>query len=121
MLLLSSVTTARRRPALPAGVMHRAVDIWSEGTRMTGDLYWPAAAGDQRLPAIVMRHGWGGKKAGLVRNAVTFAADGFVVFAFDYRGCPRSRSVEQRRCQSASPWLLRKNSAPPPALVESPR
>ena len=53
---------------------------------MAGDLYWPATAGDQRLPAIVMRHGWGGKKAGLVRNAVTFAADGFVVFAFDYRG-----------------------------------
>ena len=41
---------------------------------------------DGRLPAIVMSHGWGGTKAGLVRNAVRFAADGFVALAFDHRG-----------------------------------
>ena len=70
---------------LPESVAHRAVDIWSEGTRMAGDLYWPrGATGD--LPAIVMSHGWGGTKAGLVRNAAIFAADGFAVLAFDYRG-----------------------------------
>ena len=70
---------------LPAGVAQRAVDIWSEGTRMAGDLYWPdGATGD--LPAIVMSHGWGGTKASLVRNAAIFAADGFIVLAFDYRG-----------------------------------
>ena len=70
---------------LPEGVERRAVDIWSEGTRMAADLYWPRdAAGD--LPAIVMSHGWGGTKASLVRNAAIFAADGFVVLAFDYRG-----------------------------------
>ena len=33
-----------------------------------------------------MSHGWGGTKAGLRRNAAIFAADGFVVLAFDYRG-----------------------------------
>ncbi len=85
-LLLSSATGAQRRPALPDGVLQRAVDIWSEGTRMAGDLYRPADGGDRPLPAIVMSHGWGGTKAGLVRNAATFAADGFVVLAFDYRG-----------------------------------
>ena len=70
---------------LPEGVERRAVDIWSEGTRMAGDLYWPrGATGD--LPAIVMSHGWGGTKASLVRNAAIFAADGFAVLAFDYRG-----------------------------------
>ncbi|MCY3842473.1 MAG: acetylxylan esterase [Acidobacteria bacterium] len=70
---------------LPEGVERRAVDVWSEGTRMAADLYWPRdAAGD--LPAIVMSHGWGGTKASLVRNAAIFAADGFVVLAFDYRG-----------------------------------
>ena len=70
---------------LPEGVERRAVDIWSEGTRMAADLYWPRdATGD--LPAIVMSHGWGGTKASLVRNAAIFAADGFVVLAFDYRG-----------------------------------
>ena len=76
---------AQQRFELPEGVAHRAVDIWSEGTRMAGDLYWPrGATGD--LPAIVMSHGWGGTKASLVRNAAIFAADGFLVLAFDYRG-----------------------------------
>ena len=85
-LLQPSAIDAQGRPELPEDVTHRAVDIWSEGTRMAGDLYRPADAGDGPLPAIVMSHGWGGTKAGLVRNAVRFAADGFVVLAFDYRG-----------------------------------
>ena len=33
-----------------------------------------------------MSHGWGETKAGLVRNAVTFDTNGYVVLAFDYRG-----------------------------------
>lgn len=86
LLTLPSAADAQRRPALPDGVLHKAVDIWSEGTRMAGDLYQPAGAGDARLPAIIMSHGWGGTKAGLSRNAMRFAADGFVVLAFDYRG-----------------------------------
>ena len=86
LLLLPSATAAQRPPMLPDGVLHKTVDIWSEGTRMAGDLYRPAETGDQPLPAIVMSHGWGGTKAGLVRNAIRFAADGFVVLAFDYRG-----------------------------------
>ncbi|MYD87473.1 MAG: hypothetical protein F4Y14_15605, partial [Acidobacteria bacterium] len=86
LLILPSATAAQGRPALPDGVLHEAVDIWSEGTRMAGDLYRPAEAGDARLPAIIMSHGWGGTKAGLARNAMRFAADGFVVLAFDYRG-----------------------------------
>ena len=85
LLLLPSAATAQG-PALPDGVLHGAVDIWSEGTRMAGDLYRPARADDERLPAIIMSHGWGGTKAGLARNAIRFAADGFVVLAFDYRG-----------------------------------
>ncbi len=86
LLVLPSAATAQRRPALPDGVSHSAVDIWSEGTRMAGDLYRPAGANDEPLPAIIMSHGWGGTKAGLARNAIRFAADGFVVLAFDYRG-----------------------------------
>ena len=84
-LLLPSVAIAQR-PRVPDGVSHRAVDIWSEETRMAGDLYRPDDDGGQPLPAIVMSHGWDGTKAGLVRNAERFAADGFVVLAFDYRG-----------------------------------
>lgn len=75
-----------QRPRVPDGVSHRAVDIWSEGTRMAGDLYRPDDGDTRPRPAIVMSHGWGGTKAGLVRNAVKFAAAGFVVLAFDYRG-----------------------------------
>lgn len=86
LLVLPSAAGAQSRPALPDGVSHSAVDIWSEGTRMAGDLYRPAQADNQRLPAIIMSHGWGGTKAGLARNAIRFAADGFVVLAFDYRG-----------------------------------
>ena len=86
LLTLPSAADAQRRPGLPDGVLHGPVDIWSEGTRMAGDLYRPADAGDARLPAIIMSHGWGGTKAGLSRNAMRFAADGFVVLAFDYRG-----------------------------------
>ena len=85
-LLILSSAAAAQGPVLPDGVVQSPVDIWSEGTRMAGDLYRPARADDQRLPAIIMSHGWGGTKAGLARNAIRFAADGFVVLAFDYRG-----------------------------------
>ncbi len=81
-----TVVDAQREFQLPDTVAHRAVDIWSEGTRMAGDLYWPKGARRGELPTIVMSHGWGGTKASLVRNAATFSADGFMVLAFDYRG-----------------------------------
>ena len=85
LLVLPSAADAQRRPALPDGVLHRTVDIWSKGTRMAGDLYRPART-DDRLPAIIMSHGWGGTKAGLTRNAMRLAAGGYVVLAFDYCG-----------------------------------
>lgn len=79
--------SAQQTFKLPDTVTSRKVIIWSEGTRMAGDLYSPARrAATDRLPAIVMSHGWGGTKSGLVRNAAAFAADGFIVLAFDYRG-----------------------------------
>jgi poly(3-hydroxybutyrate) depolymerase len=60
LLLLPPVAAAQQGPAVPDGVRHRAVDIWSEGTRMAGDLYRPADIGDDPAPAIIMSHGWGG-------------------------------------------------------------
>ena len=80
------VVEAQQPFQVPDTVARRAVHIWSEGTRMAGDLYWPRDAPRGDLPTIVMSHGWGGTKALLVRNAATFAADGFIVLAFDYRG-----------------------------------
>ncbi len=86
LLAIPTLVAAQDRPTTPDGALHTTVDIWSEGTRMAGDLYRPARTDDDRLPAIIMSHGWGGTKAGLARNAMRFAADGFVVLAFDYRG-----------------------------------
>jgi dienelactone hydrolase len=75
-------------------VASRAVTIWSDGTRLAGDLFYPkdAEEGD-KLPAIVLCHGWGGVKEHLNRTyAPRFAAGGFVVLAFDYRGWGESDS-----------------------------
>ncbi len=78
---------------LPEHVATRSVDIWSEGTRLAGDLYFPdnLEAGDT-LPTIVLCHGWGGVKRGLRRLGGKLAAEGYLVLAFDYRGWGESDS-----------------------------
>lgn len=75
-------------------VLQRSVDIWSDGTRLSGDLFWPASAAEgEKLPAIVMAHGWGGTKDHLnATYAPRFAAAGFAVLTFDYRGWGESDS-----------------------------
>jgi hypothetical protein len=70
-------------------VARRSVSLWSDGTRLAGDLFYPKAAPEagEKLPAIVLCHGWGGTKAHLNQQiAPRFAAAGYVVLAFDYRG-----------------------------------
>jgi len=70
------------------GVMKRTVEFWSDGTRLSGDVIYPkGATDDDKLPCIVLCHGWGGVKAHLnTYIGPLFAKAGFVVFAFDYRG-----------------------------------
>ena len=66
----------------------RHVDIWSDGTRMSGDLFHPTNQnfGD-KLPAIILCHGWGGVRSHLNgAYAPLFARAGYVVLTFDYRG-----------------------------------
>jgi dienelactone hydrolase len=75
----------------PEDLNHRRVNIFSEGTRMSGELYSPKSASG-KLPAIVMAHGWGGTAAALRRDAVLFAKAGYLVLAFDYRGWGESDS-----------------------------
>ncbi len=72
----------------------RHVNIWSEGTRMSGDLWAPAdAQPGAKLPAILLTHGWGGVRSHLNSTyAPKFAAAGFIVLAFDYRGWADSDS-----------------------------
>jgi dienelactone hydrolase len=67
--------------------MRKPVTIWSEGTRLAGDLWTPDAAASEKLPAILLCHGWGGLKEHLnATYAPWFSKAGFVVLTFDYRG-----------------------------------
>ena len=87
LLVAAPILGQQRSFVLPDNVTSRQVAIWSEGTRMAGDLYEPKAlAAGERRPTIIMSHGWGGTKAGLRGYASRFATAGYVVLAFDYRG-----------------------------------
>ncbi len=65
-----------------------SITIWSDGVRLAGDLWKPADLGrDEQRPAVLLVHGWGGTKAHLNEAyAPRFAAMGYVVLTFDYRG-----------------------------------
>ncbi len=92
----------RALPPLPDTVERRAVSIFSDGTGMAGDLYFPKGLkADDKLPAVVLCAGTGGTKGGSqARVAPHFAEKGYVVLAFDYRGWGQSESqliaVEQQ-------------------------
>lgn len=85
----------RPRAPLPDSVEMRPVTIFSDGTRMAGDLYLPKGLKpDDKLPAIVLCAGTGGTKGGTqARLAPRFAEKGYVVLAFDYRGWGMSESL----------------------------
>ena len=67
-------------------VLQRHADIRSEGVRMSANLYYPKLLEGKPLPTIIMSHGWGGTAAMLRTQATAFAAAGYLVVAFDYRG-----------------------------------
>ena len=95
LLVSASVGIADVRPdqtAKPKDVIKeiesRPVDIWSDGTRLSGTIIRPQGmkAAD-KLPAIILCHGWGGLRAHLnTAIAPLFARAGYVVLTFDYRG-----------------------------------
>ena len=93
-LLLVIAVTAGPLASNAAAAERRAVDIWSDGTRMSGDLWLPAGIGDgTKRPAILLTHGWGGTRSHLNDSyAPKFADAGFVVLTFDYRGWADSDS-----------------------------
>jgi dipeptidyl aminopeptidase/acylaminoacyl peptidase len=70
-------------------VLQRDITLWSDGTRLSGVLLYPRdLAKGKTLPAIVLCNGWGGTKAFLMRTGIAprFAAAGYVVINYDYRG-----------------------------------
>jgi dipeptidyl aminopeptidase/acylaminoacyl peptidase len=86
---------AAKYPPLPEDAERQAVTIWSDGTRMAGDLYRPKnLQPSDKLPAIVFVHGTGGvKKAGFAaRLGAAFAQHGYLFLTFDYRGWGESES-----------------------------
>ena len=92
-ILTSARPQEEPRPKLPETLERRAVTIWSEGTRMAGDLYLPKGRKpDEKLPTLLLCHGWGGVKANLVAQAARFGQNGFIVLTFDYRGWGESDS-----------------------------
>ena len=66
----------------------RHVDIWSDGTRLAGDLwYLKGLRSGDKLPAVILCHGWGGVRSHFNQAyAPEFAKAGYVVLTFDYRG-----------------------------------
>ena len=77
---------------MPADIAFRQATIISEGTRMAAEVYAPKQPATEKLPTIVMSHGWGGVAAQLRGDAMTFARAGYLVVIFDYRGWGASDS-----------------------------
>jgi pimeloyl-ACP methyl ester carboxylesterase len=70
----------------PPELDYRKADMFSEGTRMSAEVFSPKSAAGKKLPTILLAHGWGGTKAALRREAVAFAKAGYLAVTFDYRG-----------------------------------
>ena len=75
-----------------------SVSFYSEGVRLAGDLYRPAATGpDEARAGIVLCHGYTGVKSlYLPDNARVLTEAGYVVLAFDYKGWGASEGPRAR-------------------------
>lgn len=73
-------------------VTKSVVDIYSDGTRLSGTVFIPSGPQDRTYPAIAMAHGWGGEATHLFQYAKKFAESGYFVLVFDYRGWGKSDS-----------------------------
>jgi len=94
MVLVLIIVAVMLRTTGAESADRKAIDIWSDGTRMAGDLWLPDGFGNGAdRPAILMTHGWGGERSHLNNSyAPKFARAGFVVLTFDYRGWADSDS-----------------------------
>lgn len=81
-------SNARALPpfTMPESIEVRPVDIYSEGVRMAGTLFYAKEHAGKKLPSVIMAQGWGGTAGSLRRDAAVFAEAGFLVMTFDYRG-----------------------------------
>ena len=75
--------------------MQRAIEFYSEGFKLQGDIYLPGglASGETRS-AILLCHGYTGvKDLYLPDNARVLNEAGYVVMTFDYKGWGDSEGV----------------------------
>jgi dienelactone hydrolase len=77
---------AQRGYKPPADIEHRQATIMSEGSRLAAECFVLSERAGERLPTLILSHGWGGNAALLRPEAVFFARGGFYVVIFDYRG-----------------------------------
>ena len=78
--------------------MKRAVEFYSEGFKLIGDIYVPDGlpSGEQRA-AVLLCHGYTGvKDLYLPDNAKTLNDAGYVVMTFDYKGWGESEGTRSR-------------------------
>ncbi len=85
-LLLVAAAAAQVQWDPPEGIAWRTGTIHSEGTRLAAEIFSLESNSGQRLPCLLMAHGWGGTARSLRRDAAAFARAGFLAVAFDYRG-----------------------------------
>ena len=84
-LLLSSASSSllaqdsKRDVQVPDDVAFRTADIMSEGTRMAAEVFAPKEPKTDKLPTIIMSHGWGGTARFLRPDAIVFARAGYLV------------------------------------------
>jgi uncharacterized protein len=69
-----------------AQIAERKVDLYSEGTRLSGTVFHLQALEGKKLPTVILSHGWGGTASMLRPQAERFANSGYFVLTFDYRG-----------------------------------
>lgn len=69
------------------GIDQKTITFWSDGSRLQGTVFTPKGiALEEKLPGILLIHGWGGHRGNLNKNyAPHFAKLGFVVMTFDLR------------------------------------
>ena len=65
----------------------KIITFWNDGSRLQGTVFKPKdIAVEEKLPGILLIHGWGGHRGNLNKNyAPHFAKLGFVVMTFDLR------------------------------------
>ena len=85
---------AQKYPPMPEAVERKHITIWSDGTKMAGDLYLPKnLAAKEKLPVVVFIAGTGGtKKMSAAPMGPMFVKRGYAFLAFDYRGWGESDS-----------------------------